>query len=82
MRRNIYVGVFSWTVVGLIVGYLIFGKLNGELISLETLCFPADNALERMAHRLADLNAIRLKITGCGLAGFAFGFITGKLRKR
>ena len=81
-KKNInIVAIVCWIVVGLVIGYLIFGKVNGNMISLKTLCLPAENGIKKLASKAADLGTIRLKILACGAAGAVFGYIFGKLRK-
>lgn len=82
MKKNSVVSLICWLVVGLVIGYLIFGKAaNGKMIPLDTLLLPAKNSLQKLGGKIADLGTIRLKIIGCGAAGAVFGYIFGKLRK-
>ena len=55
--------------------------VNGNMISLKTLCLPAENGIKKLASKAADLGTIRLKILACGAAGAAFGYIFGKMKK-
>ena len=75
------VAIVCWIIVGLVIGYLIFGKVNGNMISLKTLCLPASNGIKKLASKAADLGSIRLKILACGAAGAVFGYIFGKMKK-
>ena len=81
MNKNKVIAIVCWVVVGLVIGYLIFGKVNGNMISLKTLCLPAENGIKKLAAKAVDLGTIRLKILACGAAGGVFGYIFGKLRK-
>ncbi len=81
MKKNNIVAIVCWIIVGLVIGYLIFGKVNGNMISLKALCLPAENGFKKLAHKAADLGTIRLKILACGAAGAVFGYFFGKLRK-
>ena len=40
-KNSNIVAIVCWIIVGLVIGYLIFGKVNGNMISLKTLCLPA-----------------------------------------
>ena len=80
-KKNNTIAIICWIVVGLVIGYLIFGKVNGNMISLKTLCLPAENGIKKLASKAADLGTIRLKILACGAAGAVFGYIFGKLKK-
>ncbi len=81
-KNSNIVAIVCWIIVGLVIGYLIFGKgVNGKLIPLDTLCLPAKNSLHKLGAKMADLGTIRLKILACGAAGAVFGYIFGKLKK-
>ena len=80
-KNSNIVAIVCWIIVGLVIGYLIFGKVNGNMISLKTLCLPASNGVKKLAAKAADLGTIRLKILVCGAAGAAFGYIFGKMKK-
>ena len=80
-KNSKIVAIVCWIIVGLVIGYLIFGKVNGNMISLKTLCLPAENGIKKLASKAADLGTIRLKILACGAAGAVFGYIFGKMRK-
>jgi hypothetical protein len=80
-KKNNTIAIICWIVVGLVIGYLIFGKVNGNMISLKTLCLPAENGIKKLASKAADLGSIRLKILACGAAGAVFGYVFGKMRK-
>ncbi len=80
-KKNNTIAIICWVVVGLVIGYLIFGKVNGNMISLKTLCLPAENGIKKLASKAADLGSIRLKILACGAAGAVFGYIFGKMKK-
>ena len=80
-KKNNTIAIICWIVVGLVIGYLIFGKVNGNMISLKTLCLPAENGIKKLASKAAVLGSIRLKILACGAAGAVFGYVFGKMRK-
>ena len=80
-KKNNTIAIICWIVVGLVIDYLIFGKVNGNMISLKTLCLPAENGIKKLASKAADLGSIRLKILACGAAGAVFGYVFGKMRK-
>ena len=80
-KNSNIVAIVCWIVVGLVLGYLIFGKVNGNMISLKTLCLPSENGIKKLASKAADLGTIRLKILACGAAGAVFGYIFGKMKK-
>ncbi|MBO7430350.1 MAG: hypothetical protein J6U56_04990 [Spirochaetia bacterium] len=82
MKKNSIVSTICWIVIGLVIGYLIFAKgANGKYIPLDSLILPAKNSAIKAINKVRDLGTIRLQILGCGVAGAAFGYIFGKLKK-
>ena len=82
MKKNSIVSTICWIVIGLVIGYLIFAKgANGKNIPLDSLILPAKNSAIKAINKVRDLGTIRLQILGCGVAGAAFGYIFGKLKK-
>ena len=82
MKKNSVVSTICWIVIGLVIGYLIFAKgANGKYIPLDSLILPAKNSAIKAINKVRDLGTIRLQILGCGVAGAAFGYIFGKLKK-
>ena len=81
-KKNNTVAIICWIIVGLVLGYLFFAKgANGKYIPLDTLILPAKNSAVKAINKVRDLGTVRLQILGCGVAGAAFGFIFGKMKK-
>ncbi len=81
-KKNNVVSLICWILIGLVLGYLIFAKgANGKYIPLDTLILPAKNGLHKLGGKIADLGTVRLKVLCCGIAGAAFGYIFGKMKK-
>jgi hypothetical protein len=64
-------------VLGLIFGYLIYGKVAGDYVSLSTLFSSSSNVLERTARSIAGIDAIRSKVFLCGGVGALIGLVGG-----
>lgn len=61
--------------LGMIVAYLIYGKIAGDYLSLSTIFSTSDNMLESAAQSLAGIDDIRNKILAGGVAGVLTGLI-------
>ena len=70
MRRVIYLGI-----LGLVVGYLIFGRVGGEFVSVFDLINPPQNLLEEMTQTMTGLKEIRQNILISGAVGAALGLV-------
>ena len=67
--------VVLFGVVGLIIGYLVFGRVAGSYVSLEALLTPAQSALARLGRSVARIPEIRRTILLSGAAGAVVGFV-------
>ncbi len=83
MNKNVIIRAFSAAVgvgiLGLIVGYLIYGKIGGEYISLGTLFSSSDNILDSAVRSVSGIDAVRSKIFNCGWVGAVIGLVVGIL---
>ncbi len=59
---------------GLILGYLIYGRVAGEYVSISTLLSSDGNVLDRVVHEVAGIDEIRTRILGFGGIGALVGF--------
>lgn len=73
--------VASFTALGLIIGYTIFGKWAGEYVSIHTLFSFGGNAFHRAFQSVSGIEDMRNKILLCGAAGAVAGvLLTFKLK--
>jgi hypothetical protein len=81
-RAIIIVAVFG--IGGLVLGYVIFGKIGGEYVDLNVILSTNNNFLQKALHSIAGIDAMRSKILWCGaggaLLGFLFELFSGKRR--
>ena len=67
---------------GLVVGYLIFGRIAGEYLSIGTLFRSADNLLESAFQSVTGLKEARQNILISGAAGVVVGLVVGGVVSR
>jgi len=79
-RTGIYIFVF--VIIGLILGYLIFGRIGGEYVSLKTVFSQSDNALETIGRNLAGLKQMKQNILISGGGGGVVGLILSLIRRK
>ena len=81
MKKNL-LSIIAFAVLGLIIGYAIFGKWAGDYVSLNTLFSFGGNAFHRAFQSVTGIEDMRNKILLCGVAGAVVGvFLTFKLKK-
>ncbi|MCF7920759.1 MAG: hypothetical protein K9N06_12675 [Candidatus Cloacimonetes bacterium] len=69
-------------ILGLIVGYLVFGNLNGKVLPISTIFGSNDTVVERTLDTISGVDDIREKITYSGIGGAIAGLLISIVRKR
>ncbi len=80
MKQTITI-VILFAIVGLILGYLFFGKIAGEYVSVSTLLKPASNELVSLGQKLSGIDKVRNNIAICGGIGAILGIIARFVKK-
>ncbi|MFW6215578.1 MAG: hypothetical protein ACOC45_06485 [Alkalispirochaetaceae bacterium] len=73
-------------VVGLVVGYLIFGRMGNSYVAISTLITGSENILQRAARRVTGIDEMQRNILLMGAGGavlglVASGFAPGRRRR-
>jgi hypothetical protein len=80
-QKNI-ISIVAFAVLGLIVGYAIFGKIAGEYVNLKTVFSFGGNAFHRVFQSVTGIEDMRNKILLTGAAGAVIGAIlTFRMKK-
>lgn len=74
--------VLAFTISGLIVGYLFFGKWGGEYVSLKTLFSFGGNGFQSALRSLSGIEDMRNNVLMCGGAGAVVGVLLAFKLKR
>ncbi|HRW63658.1 MAG TPA: hypothetical protein P5132_09230 [Bacteroidales bacterium] len=81
MKKYIfYILVFG--LIGLIFGYLFFGKIAGEYVSLKAIFSSSQNALESLGRSISGLAKMKQNILISGGLGAVIGFVIAFLKKK
>ncbi|MDF1571076.1 MAG: hypothetical protein P1P82_05605 [Bacteroidales bacterium] len=78
-RIIIYTVVLA--VIGLILGYLIFGRISGEYIEIRAIFTSSDNVLESIGRSITGLKEIKQNILISGGVGAIVGLVIALVRK-
>ena len=65
----------AFAILGLIVGYALFGKWGGEYVSLKTLFSFDGNPLQKAFRAISGIEDMRDKILLSGVAGAVVGVL-------
>ena len=75
MNQKNIISIIAFAVLGLIVGYAIFGKVAGEYVNLRTIFTFGGNAFHRAFQSVIGIEDMRNKILLCGAAGAVTGVL-------
>lgn len=73
--KNYIVYILIFAIIGLVVGYLIFGRIQGEYLALGTIFSSSENVLESVGRNIAGLESIKQNILISGGVGALLGLI-------
>ncbi len=73
INRMIYIAAFA--VIGLIVGYIFFGKYAGDYMNLKTLFSFGGNRIQNAFRAIAGIDEMRNRILLCGAIGAMVGLL-------
>lgn len=73
--------VITFAIAGLIIGYLLFGKIADTYISLSTLLKPAGNEIIALGQKIAGVTKIKSNIAICGGVGAIIGIAIRIIKK-
>jgi hypothetical protein len=65
--------------IGLVFGYVVFGKIGGEYITIKQVFQTAENVIEDIAGTITGLEDARRNIWISGAVGAGIGLIVGAL---
>lgn len=69
------------TVIGMSIGYAVFGKIAGHYVSVGSLLSFGGNALQGAWSSVSGLTEMRNKILLCGAGGAVLGYLLSTRRK-
>lgn len=80
--KNIFVSIIVFGALGLVIGYLFFGKIAGEYVSLNTIFQSSGNELISFGRKISGLDDMRQNILISGGVGGIVGLFFYYVRKK
>lgn len=68
--------------IGLIIGYLFYGKIAGEYVSLKAIFGASTNSLQSLGRKVSGLQQIKQDIIISGVIGATIGVIIAIVKKK
>nr|MDA3881604.1 hypothetical protein [Prolixibacteraceae bacterium] len=69
-------------IIGLVLGYLIFGRMAGEYVKLNAIFSQSENVLESIGRNIAGLEQMRQNILISVGVGGVVGLILSLIRRK
>lgn len=82
MTKKTLTYVILFAVIGLIIGYLLFGKIGNEYVSLKSIFRFSKSGIESFGSGISGLTKIKQNILISGGAGAVIGLILSIVRKK
>jgi hypothetical protein len=82
MNSKTFISIVAFAILGLLVGYGLFGKLAGDYVSIKTLFSFGGNALQNAFHSISGIEEMRNRILICGAAGAVAGLLVSLILKK
>ena len=82
MAKKTLTYVILFAIIGLIIGYLIFGKVGNDYVSLKTIFRFSKSGIESFGRGISGLTRIKQNIFISGGAGAVIGIILSVIRKK
>lgn len=79
-RTGLFILVFL--IIGWVLGYLIFGRIAGEYVSLEVVFSQSESALESLGRNISGLKEMKQNIIISGGVGGVVGLILSLIRRK
>lgn len=80
--KNIFVAIILFGLLGLVVGYLFFGKVAGEYMSINTIFNTSGGQLGDFGRKVSGITSIRQNILISGGVGGIIGLFFFYARKK
>lgn len=81
MKKYItYILIFA--IIGLIIGYLLFGKIAGEYVNLKTIFSSSQNVLESFGRNISGITSMKQNILISGGIGAILGFVIVFIKRK
>jgi hypothetical protein len=80
--RNVGVLAIVLGIIGLVIGYLVFGRIFGNLVPIADIFRPASGALAELGQSLTGIREMRQNILISGGVGVVAGFVLGLFLRR
>lgn len=81
MKRTV-IFILVFIVIGLVLGYFMFGRIAGEYVSIGTIFGESDNALESLGRNISGLTEMKQNILITGGAGGVLGLILSLIGRK
>ncbi len=80
--KNIVLFIIIFAIIGLVAGYLIFGRIQGEYIDISLIFANEKGIIKSFGRQLAGITTMKQNILISGGVGALIGFLLNYTRKK
>lgn len=80
--KKLVIYILLFGIIGLIIGYLLFGKMGGEYINVKVIFNSSKSAIESFGRNVSGLAKIKQNILISGGIGAVLGLVITFIRKK
>ena len=81
MKKTIFL-IIVFAILGLVFGYLVFGRISGEYVDIDLIFTDSENVIESLGRRTAGLKQMKQNILISGAGGALIGFVISLIKKK
>lgn len=81
MKRSI-IFILVFLIIGVVLGYLVFGRIAGEYVSLDVIFSSSENVLESIGRNISGIEEMKQNILISGGAGGVLGLILSLIGRK
>ncbi len=80
MKKIVIIVLF--VIIGLVFGYLVFGRIAGEYVDINLIFTQTDSGLESLGRNIAGITKMKQNILLSGGAGAIIGLVISLIKKK
>jgi uncharacterized membrane protein YciS (DUF1049 family) len=81
MKKGILL-IILFAIIGLVLGYLIFGRISGEYVDIELIFQSSESTIKSFGRKLTGITSMKQNILISGGVGAVVGLVISMVKKK
>jgi uncharacterized membrane protein YciS (DUF1049 family) len=81
MKKGILL-IILFAIIGLVLGYLIFGRISGEYVDIELIFQSSESTIKSFGRKLTGITSMKQNILISGGVGAIVGLVISMVKKK